>query len=319
MCLNRYASSSGRVMEYAAPPHDDEAKRESIARRREGRRRRDDDNDDDDKPSGLESATAHSYDDDERSPLGNGGGGAHQDEAIANDEDERPPLGVVGGGDQQDADDDVGGTQQAPYRRRRGGVKDARINRLDNATRQAMRVTEALGEFSIFVASRGGSRGRRWQGRMHGDDAVLLGHSESKSEIFRMLWGYPLRLGCVDVVGMAIVCGYKRSRSAAQQMPMNNNMQMQGNMQHSRRQLVSGGGRTRRTDDTKLAPRDGHSDENDAMAPRCPETLGRMEILDDVAILYYAMVPSAPPYAKNGLLCVRLDVIAESWVGFGIS
>jgi len=60
--------------------------------------------------------------------------------------------------------------------------------------RQAMRAAEALGKFSKFAASQGGSRGRRWQGWMHGDDAVLLGHSESKLDKFRMLWGYPLRL-----------------------------------------------------------------------------------------------------------------------------
>ena len=53
-------------------------------------------------------------------------------------------------------------------------------------------LAEAPDEFSKFAAYLKGSRGRRWRGWMHSDDAVLLGHSESKSEKFRMLWGHPV-------------------------------------------------------------------------------------------------------------------------------
>ena len=62
-------------------------------------------------------------------------------------------------------------------------------------------------------------------------------------------------------------------------------------------------------------------DDDDGTTPSCPETLPNIELIDDKAIMYYAVVPSNPPEANNGILCARLEVDNEGqgWVGFGIS
>ena len=57
----------------------------------------------------------------------------------------------------------------------------------------------------------------------------------------------------------------------------------------------------------------------DATPPACPETLDGIITTPDSAVLYYAMVPSNPPGANNGILCARLEVEGDSWVAFGIS
>jgi len=52
----------------------------------------------------------------------------------------------------------------------------------------------------------------------------------------------------------------------------------------------------------------------------CPETLTNVNTLDDKTVMYYAIVPSNPPSAKNGILCARLEVQSDQgWLGFGIS
>ena len=53
----------------------------------------------------------------------------------------------------------------------------------------------------------------------------------------------------------------------------------------------------------------------------CPASLdGVMELPNSGAQLYYAIVPSDPSDANNGIsLCARLEADGESWVGFGIS
>ena len=62
-------------------------------------------------------------------------------------------------------------------------------------------------------------------------------------------------------------------------------------------------------------------DDDDGTPPSCPETLPNIELIDEKAIMYYAVVPSNPPEANNGILCARLEVDNEGqgWVGFGIS
>eukprot|EP00571_Detonula_confervacea_P012156 CAMPEP_0172311102 /NCGR_PEP_ID=MMETSP1058-20130122/13711_1 /TAXON_ID=83371 /ORGANISM="Detonula confervacea, Strain CCMP 353" /LENGTH=469 /DNA_ID=CAMNT_0013024175 /DNA_START=170 /DNA_END=1579 /DNA_ORIENTATION=- len=52
--------------------------------------------------------------------------------------------------------------------------------------------------------------------------------------------------------------------------------------------------------------------------PICPTTLDMMEKIDEDATMFYALVPSSPG-TNNGILCARLEVQAEGWVGFGIS
>ncbi|KAL7548776.1 hypothetical protein ACHAWF_012027 [Thalassiosira exigua] len=56
------------------------------------------------------------------------------------------------------------------------------------------------------------------------------------------------------------------------------------------------------------------------VALSCPESLDGVIPLDSAdATVYYALVPSDPPGADNGLLCARVEVEADGWVGFGIS
>ena len=52
----------------------------------------------------------------------------------------------------------------------------------------------------------------------------------------------------------------------------------------------------------------------------CPEELTNVNTLDDKTVMYYAIVPSNPPSANNGILCARLEVQSDQgWLGFGIS
>jgi len=54
-------------------------------------------------------------------------------------------------------------------------------------------------------------------------------------------------------------------------------------------------------------------------APTCPETLDMEHKIDDAKTLYYAVVPSDPADANNGIFCARMEAAAEVWLGFGIS
>jgi len=51
----------------------------------------------------------------------------------------------------------------------------------------------------------------------------------------------------------------------------------------------------------------------------CPATLDKSHEIDDKATLYYAVVPSNPPEANNGILCGRLEATNDGWVGLGFS
>jgi len=52
----------------------------------------------------------------------------------------------------------------------------------------------------------------------------------------------------------------------------------------------------------------------------CPEELTNANTLDDKTVMYYAIVPSNPSSANNGILCARLEVQSDQgWIGFGIS
>ena len=51
----------------------------------------------------------------------------------------------------------------------------------------------------------------------------------------------------------------------------------------------------------------------------CPETLTESTEIDSSATLFYAMVPSDPAGSDNGLLCARLEVTEDGWVGIAIS
>ena len=66
---------------------------------------------------------------------------------------------------------------------------------------------------------------------------------------------------------------------------------------------------------------DSEDDQGEATSPTpsCPDTPDGLLLTDDEVRITYAIVPSNPPDANNGLLCVRLEVEWESWVGFGIS
>ena len=51
----------------------------------------------------------------------------------------------------------------------------------------------------------------------------------------------------------------------------------------------------------------------------CPETFDMMTEIDSSATFFFAMVPSNPSGSGNGLLCGRLEVESEGWIGFAIS
>jgi len=57
----------------------------------------------------------------------------------------------------------------------------------------------------------------------------------------------------------------------------------------------------------------------DTSTPSCPESLDGIARPNAGTVLYYALVPSNPPGANNGLLCARLETKGEGWVSFGIS
>eukprot|EP00584_Thalassiosira_punctigera_P019506 CAMPEP_0172555966 /NCGR_PEP_ID=MMETSP1067-20121228/62037_1 /TAXON_ID=265564 ORGANISM="Thalassiosira punctigera, Strain Tpunct2005C2" /NCGR_SAMPLE_ID=MMETSP1067 /ASSEMBLY_ACC=CAM_ASM_000444 /LENGTH=646 /DNA_ID=CAMNT_0013344617 /DNA_START=62 /DNA_END=2002 /DNA_ORIENTATION=- len=59
-----------------------------------------------------------------------------------------------------------------------------------------------------------------------------------------------------------------------------------------------------------------NSNEDSIPAPPCPDTLdGHMDI-DESATFYYAIVPSNPAESNNGILCGRLEVENDGWIGF---
>jgi hypothetical protein len=51
----------------------------------------------------------------------------------------------------------------------------------------------------------------------------------------------------------------------------------------------------------------------------CPDTLGQSAVIDPAATLYYAVVPSDPADAGNGVFCGRLEAVNDGWVGIGFS
>ena len=54
-------------------------------------------------------------------------------------------------------------------------------------------------------------------------------------------------------------------------------------------------------------------------AQSCPAALDRQEVIAEGTTMYYTLVPANPTGSDNGLLCARLEVQGERWVGFGIS
>ncbi|KAL3817059.1 hypothetical protein ACHAXA_000109, partial [Cyclostephanos tholiformis] len=51
----------------------------------------------------------------------------------------------------------------------------------------------------------------------------------------------------------------------------------------------------------------------------CPDTLDQSTVIDSSATLYYAVVPSDPAGSSNGLLCGRIEVENDGWIGIGFS
>ena len=54
----------------------------------------------------------------------------------------------------------------------------------------------------------------------------------------------------------------------------------------------------------------------------CPSRLSKSYDIDDMATMYYALVPPQPEDARNGILCVRIEdegTDPYNWMGFGIS
>lgn len=51
----------------------------------------------------------------------------------------------------------------------------------------------------------------------------------------------------------------------------------------------------------------------------CPDVLGSSAQIFPSATLYYAVVPSNPTGSGNGILCGRLEVISDGWIGLGFS
>ncbi|KAL7537848.1 hypothetical protein ACHAWF_005918 [Thalassiosira exigua] len=58
---------------------------------------------------------------------------------------------------------------------------------------------------------------------------------------------------------------------------------------------------------------------DDAPTQSCPGALDMRKDIDSAATLHYAVVPSSPSGSGNGILCARLEVEHDGWVGFGIS
>ncbi|KAL9190054.1 hypothetical protein ACHAXT_007265 [Thalassiosira profunda] len=51
----------------------------------------------------------------------------------------------------------------------------------------------------------------------------------------------------------------------------------------------------------------------------CPDALTESAVIDPSATLFYAMVPSDPADAGNGVFCARLEVENDGWVGLAFS
>ena len=51
----------------------------------------------------------------------------------------------------------------------------------------------------------------------------------------------------------------------------------------------------------------------------CPEKLDAMTEIDSSASFFFAIVPSHPSGSGNGLLCGRLEVESDGWIGLAIS
>ncbi|KAL7551747.1 hypothetical protein ACHAWF_014941, partial [Thalassiosira exigua] len=69
---------------------------------------------------------------------------------------------------------------------------------------------------------------------------------------------------------------------------------------------------------TTAEPTDGG--EIGRIALSCPSSLdGNVSLESAGSLMRYALVPSDPPGAGNGLLCVHLEVETIGWVGFGLS
>ena len=70
---------------------------------------------------------------------------------------------------------------------------------------------------------------------------------------------------------------------------------------------------------SSAAPTAGAPDDSSATQLACPDTLDQSAEIDSSATLYYAVVPSDPEGSGNGLLCGRLEVENEGWIGIGFS
>ena len=68
---------------------------------------------------------------------------------------------------------------------------------------------------------------------------------------------------------------------------------------------------------TTASPNNGGGLEEVRLA--CPESLDNSKEISTSSTLYYAMVPSNPPNSNNGILCGRLEVENNGWVGLGFS
>ena len=51
----------------------------------------------------------------------------------------------------------------------------------------------------------------------------------------------------------------------------------------------------------------------------CPDELVQSYNINSESTLYYAMVPSSPVESNNGILCARLEVVNNGWIGLGFS
>jgi len=51
----------------------------------------------------------------------------------------------------------------------------------------------------------------------------------------------------------------------------------------------------------------------------CPDTLDESREITSGSTLYYAVVPDSPEGAGNGILCGRLEVVNDGWIGLGFS
>jgi len=72
--------------------------------------------------------------------------------------------------------------------------------------------------------------------------------------------------------------------------------------------------------DGTMSPTPLLSDDSSGSNITCPESLDQSQEINSESTLYYALVPSNPPEAVNGILCARLEVLDnDGWIGLGFS